>query len=297
VRCACIDIGSNTTRLLVAETGADGRLREVLGRRAFTDLRTGSGLAPDAGQVAAVADVVAEQARLAREAGADAVQVLATAAIRDAPDPAALVATLERRTGLRVRVISAAEEARLAFCGATRSLRPVPPGLVGVVDVGGGSCELSTGTVPGGVEWMVSLALGSGALTDAHVRGDPPAANELAAVRAAVAEAFADVHVPRPAVAYAVGGSATSLRRLAGVVLDRPALAAGLGVVTSLPAARVAERHGVPEQRARLLPAGLLVLDAAAAALGVALHSCGGGVREGVLLEEFAKMGSHGQST
>jgi exopolyphosphatase/guanosine-5'-triphosphate,3'-diphosphate pyrophosphatase len=297
VRCACVDIGSNTTRLLVAEPDAGGGLREILARRVFTRLRARPDGTPDLAAIEQVAGVVVEHARVAREAGAGVVHVLATAAVRDAPDPAALAGALEARTGLPLRVLSGEEEARLAFVGATGMVRPAPGGLVGVVDVGGGSCELVAGTVAGGVAWSVSLPLGSGALLDAHVRSDPPGPDELAAIRAAVAAAFAGVRAPAPSIAYAVGGSATSLRRLVGEVLDRETLAAALRTVAALPAAQVASRYSLHEQRAALLPAGLLVLDAAAAALGVPLRSCGGGLREGVLLEELAHMERHGQGT
>ena len=117
---------------------------------------------------------------------------------------------------MEMEVLPEEEEARLAFVGATRTLPTLPIGEVGVVDVGGGSSELVAGTLTGGVSWCVSLDVGSGLLTDAYVRADPPAAEELDAVRVHVAECFAGVDAPQPRTAYAVGGSATSLYRLVG---------------------------------------------------------------------------------
>ena len=94
-------------------------------------------------------------------------------------------------------VLDGAEEARLAFVGATAALPDPPSGLIGVADVGGGSSELVAGTVRGGVSWFVSVPVGSGVLTERHVRSDPPTAAELAALRAEADAAFAAVRAPR----------------------------------------------------------------------------------------------------
>src|SRR4051794_37194416 len=146
VLCACIDIGSNTTRLLVAEMGQDG-LREVLAQRAFT--RLGKGTAPDGSiapeKIPQLGDVVAAQVAAARRLGVRRLRVVATAAIRRAPNREQLVAAIHRAAGVDVEVISAEEEARLAFAGATALLDPKPAGSIGVVDVGGGSSELVVG--------------------------------------------------------------------------------------------------------------------------------------------------------
>jgi exopolyphosphatase/guanosine-5'-triphosphate,3'-diphosphate pyrophosphatase len=289
VRCACVDIGSNTTRLLVAEPGADGRLREVLTRRAFTRLRRGQGADGEvhADAVAEIAEVVAGQVALARAAGAERVHAVATAALRDAANREAVLAAVRERAGVDVRLLSGDEEARLAFAGATGSLDDAPEGLVGVVDVGGGSSELVVGTLAAGVRWSASVRVGSGVLADAYLHGDPPAAAELHAVREHVAGAFEGLDAPRPGRAYAVGGSATSLRRLLGAVLDHDSLTRGLRVLASAPVAEIARAYALHPERARVLPAGILLLDEAASVLGAPLSICGGGLREGVLLEEL----------
>src|SRR5829696_10062570 len=122
MRCACIDIGSNTTRLLVAEPGTGGHaLRDVAADRAFT--RLGAGRAPDGtilpARIALVAEVVAAQVAQAREAGARRLRTVATAAVRGAPNQEALCAAVQARAGVPVEVIGPEEEARLAFAGAT----------------------------------------------------------------------------------------------------------------------------------------------------------------------------------
>jgi exopolyphosphatase/guanosine-5'-triphosphate,3'-diphosphate pyrophosphatase len=135
----------------------------------------------------------------------------------------------------------------------------------------------------------VSLPLGSSVVTDADLPSDPPAPDELDRVRARLADAFAPIRPPTLATAYAVGGSASSLQGLVGVVLDHESLARGLQALVARPSAEIALALGLHAERARLLPAGLLLLDAAARALGTPLRLAGGGLREGVVLEQLAR--------
>jgi exopolyphosphatase / guanosine-5'-triphosphate,3'-diphosphate pyrophosphatase len=293
VRCACVDIGSNTTRLLVGQA-EDGQLREVTVQRAFT--RIGAGRCRDdaipEAKIAEVADVVAAQVRLAHGCGAENVRIVGTAAIRAAPNRDRLAQAVAAASGLDVEILPEEEEARLAFIGATRSLSTLPLGEVGVVDVGGGSSELVAGTLTGGVSWSVSLDVGSGLLADAYLRSDPPAPAELDAVRAHVAGAFASVRAPRPRTAYAVGGSATSLYRLLGPQLSPEVLDSGLELLAGTPVADVAREFDLHAERVRLLPAGMLLLRAAATAFGIPLNIAPGGLREGVVFEELARRGA-----
>jgi exopolyphosphatase / guanosine-5'-triphosphate,3'-diphosphate pyrophosphatase len=293
VRCACIDIGSNTTRLLIAEPARDGRLRELHAERAFT--RLGSLLGPGGAIPPAVvrvgAEVVAEQVATARTEGADSIRVVATAAIRDAANREDFMAAVGELAGVPMEVLSGEEEARLAFLGATGSLAECPDGLLGVVDVGGRSSELVAGTRDEGVAWATSLPVGSGLLADEHLHDDPPTPAQLDAVRAHVAGVLAPLRPPRPVAAYAVGGSATSLRRLLGTLLDQEALARGLLALAALPRADIARRFALHPERARLRPAAILLLEGATGALGTPLRTCGGGLREGVLLEAIRDAG------
>jgi exopolyphosphatase/guanosine-5'-triphosphate,3'-diphosphate pyrophosphatase len=165
-----------------------------------------------------------------------------------------------------------------------------PAGRLGVVDVGGGSTEIVVGTAAGGVTWSVSLPLGSCVVTDRHLPSDPPTAAELARLHGRLAQAFAGIDAPRPSTAFAVGGSATSLQRLVGGVLSRETLSRGLRALATRPAAEVALALGLHAERTRLLPAGLLLLDAASHALNAPLRLAGGGLREGVVLEELARI-------
>ena len=289
MRCACIDIGSNTTRLLVADVGADG-LREIAARRAFTRIAADTRLtgALSEAKLDEIVAVIAEYRAVAAQLGAAAVRVVATAALRDAANADHVLDALRRRTGVGVEVLGGDEEARLAFLGATRTFGRPLEGTVGVVDVGGGSTEIAVGAVATGVEWSRSLAIGSGVLAYAHQREDPATAEETAAMRAAAHEAFAGLDVPRVDCAVAVGGSATSLRRLLGAVLDRACMHDALARLSAGPAAILAVELGLAPERVRLLPAGILVLEAAAELLGCPLELACGGVREGICLDAAA---------
>jgi exopolyphosphatase/guanosine-5'-triphosphate,3'-diphosphate pyrophosphatase len=289
--CACIDIGSNTTRLLVAECEG-GALREVLQQRVFTRLGAKGGIGPE--KVTVCAETVATQVRIARELGVERLRVVGTHAIRQAPNRDELQAAVAAAAGVRVEVLSGEDEARLAFVGATHTLGHLPLGEVGVVDVGGGSTEIVCGTLADGVSWSASFRVGSAYLADHYLHSDPPTPAELESVRRHAQGTFEGLEVPRPRVAYAVGGSATSLRRLVGALLDHESLTRGVRLLAELPAAEVARKFELHAERVRVLPAGMLLLDAAADVLGTPLRVARGGLREGVLLDEAERAGMLG---
>jgi exopolyphosphatase/guanosine-5'-triphosphate,3'-diphosphate pyrophosphatase len=284
--CGCIDIGSNTTRLLVAEP-ADGRLRELLRQRAFT--RIGKGLQPDdtipAKKIREVAEVVATQVRLARELGTVTIRAVATAAIREAANQEDLTRAVAERAGLEVEVLSDEEEARLAFVGATSALDHPPDGDIAVIDVGGSSSEIAIGTIAAGVRASSSFRIGSGFLADSYLHDDPPTVAQLQAVRAHVAGTFEGFSLPTPEIAVGVGGSSTSLRRLVGGVLDRESLERGLRILATLPSEQIARAFEIEAERIRLLPAGMLILEEIGDRLGRPLMVGRGGLREGIILE------------
>jgi exopolyphosphatase/guanosine-5'-triphosphate,3'-diphosphate pyrophosphatase len=286
VRRACIDIGSNTTRLLVAACDR-GRLEEVHQVRSFTQLRRGvldgGRIGPE--KIAEVVAVVSSQLALARELGAAEVLGVATAAVRRAANGAELITAVRDACGLDVVILSEEQEARMAFIGAATTLGHLPDGDLGVVDVGGGSSELVIGVAPDEVRWSASFAVGSGDLADLCLRSDPPSEAELRDAHDRVQEALAGVDVPQPAEAVAVGGTATSLRLFAGAVLDSAAFGRSLRLLATERAPVIAARFGLDAERVRLLPAGLLILQGASELLGAPLQIGRGGLREGVLLE------------
>jgi exopolyphosphatase/guanosine-5'-triphosphate,3'-diphosphate pyrophosphatase len=286
VPCACVDIGSNTTRLLVAEC-RDGGLRELMTQRVFTRIGKSirrDGEIPD-DKLAETAGVVERQVRHARELGAERIAIVATAAIRQASNRDALLDAIVSGTGLEAQVLSDEEEARLAFVGASRMLGAPFEGNLAVVDVGGGSTEIAIGTLEDGVGWSQSFRIGSGFLADSYLLTDPPAASELSAVRAHAAGVFEGLRTPLVGRAVASGGSATSLRRMAGAELSHEALERAIRLLASAPSAELAERFELDAERVRLLPAGVLILEAVSDALGQSLKIGNGGIREGVVLE------------
>ena len=285
---ACIDIGSNTTRLLVAEA-SDDRLRELMTQRAFTSI----GSAVSRGRIAArkiaeTAGVVATQARLADALGAQEIAVVATSAIREAKNREEFELAVAEESGLAVRVLSEDEEARLAFLGATRSFSGPLDGAVAVVDVGGGSTEIVVGTLADGVSWAESFRIGSGFLADSYLHSDPPAAAELTAARLHVAGTFEGLQIPAVLHAVATGGSANALRRLIGAELVPETIDRALRVLRSGRAADVAGRFELDAERVRVMPAGALVFEDLSTRLDLPLHVCKGGVREGVILDLLA---------
>ena len=284
--CAAIDIGSNTTRLLVAEPQG-GQLKKAMEQRAYT--RIGKA-ANKKGKIAEekideVAEVVATQVRLAEELGAKRVRPVATAAIREAKNRKEIVKEISKVAGVEVEVLSEEDEGRLAFLGATKALGHPVEGTIAVVDVGGGSSEVIFGTTAKGVDDVRSFKIGSGALAEDFLKGDPPSASEIRAVRDQIDEFFAGVELTHPDQAVAVGGSATSLRTLVGAVLEYETLERAVRVLATDPIADVARRFELDERRVKILPTGVLLLEKFSELVGQPLQIGKGGLREGLILE------------
>ena len=288
--CACIDIGSNTTRLLVAEPAGD-QLNEVMQQRAFT--RVGKGLKRDgshrAAKIAEVAEVVATQVRLARELGADTIRAVATAAIRQASNRGELCAAIAERSGIKVHVLEGDEEARLAFIGATRALGIAPEGEIAVIDVGGGARRRSP-SGPSRVACAGHLRFAWGrecspTPTCARIRPRSASSTRSASTPTGCSRAWtSDARARRRGgrqrdLAAAAGGRGARAR-------DARARGARAGFVT--PIDEIARRFELEPERVRLLPAGILILEAISDQLGVPLQIGRGGLREGVILELIA---------
>jgi exopolyphosphatase/guanosine-5'-triphosphate,3'-diphosphate pyrophosphatase len=208
-RVAAVDLGTNTTRLLVADV-SDGRVEEVVRRTTIT--RLGEGV--DARRrllpvpIARVRNVLSAYRREAESLGVERALLIATSAVRDAENGEAFLGEVEWSYGFATRLLTGAEEAELSFRGATLE-RAGRDGVL-VVDIGGGSTEL----IADG--FAVSLDVGSVRLTERFLASDPPAPAELEAcaafVRALLAERVAAEVRPRDAIG--VAGTVTSLAAL-----------------------------------------------------------------------------------
>ncbi len=284
--CAAIDIGSNTTRVLVAEP-VGGQLKKVMEQRAYTRINKALDEegAIEQPKIHEVGEVVATQVRLAEQLGAKVIKTVATAAIREARNSDEVIHAISEVAGIEVEVLSEKEEGRLSFIGATKSLGHPVKGRIGVVDVGGSSSEVILGTVDGGVESVRSWPVGSGVLADELLERDPPSPTEIRKVRDRIEDIFAGVEIERPEQAVAVGGSATSLRRLVGAVLEYETLERGIRVLSGGSIEDVARRFELDPLRVRILPTGVLLLEKISELLGQPLQIGKGGLREGVILD------------
>lgn len=285
MRRACIDIGSNTTRLLVADCdGPD--LVERHQARVFTclgDALRDDGAIPPA-KLNEVCAAVADQLASARRLGAAEIRCVATAAVRRARNGEELVQRVASTCpGLEVKLLSSEDEARLSFRGAMHGLDVEPGRPISVVDVGGGSCELAVGTPLQGATWFASFPLGSSDLAHDFLAGDPPSASDVERARERLRKTLSAITPPPTISAVAVG--AASLGRIVGPVLDADAFGDSLKLLLGSRRRDLVAALGLDLERLRLLPAGLLILEAVSRLVGAPLQIVSGGIREGVLLQ------------
>lgn len=217
-RVAAVDIGTNSTRLLVADLDGD-ELRAVDRRTRITRLGQGVDSArrlhPDA--IDRTLAVLREYRQVIDELGAERTRATATSASRDAANRDAFFDPAERVLGVRPELISGETEAGLTFAGATAGLHEPAPFLV--LDVGGGSTELIVGhTAP---EGLVSVDIGCVRLTEQYLHGDPPAPEELSQAVSVVRDHLGDVDRELPAAhgAKTLVGTAGTVWTMAAVEL------------------------------------------------------------------------------
>ena len=282
MRVAVIDIGSNTARLLVADV--DGPLEPVREERTYLGLaadilRHGSVSPAKLDDAAAVAG---RYARLAARLDADSVAAVVTAPGRQGRASAELVAALTKAVGQPVRVLSAADEGRFAFLGATVRLEP-DGGIVAVCDVGGGSTEIAVGTVLLGPAWVRSADIGSLRLTRLCLTADRPGKKAVDRARQVV-ERELEFDAPQVDVAFAVGGSARAAAKIVGRALTRESLEEVVTLASRTAPGKLARVFGFDAARAETVLAGAIILSAVAERLDVPLRLGRGGLREGIAL-------------
>jgi exopolyphosphatase / guanosine-5'-triphosphate,3'-diphosphate pyrophosphatase len=313
VRLAAFDVGTNSTRLLVAEV-ADGHLTAELARE-MVITRLGRGVDAtrrfDPAALARTLEVVAGYADRCRALGVQAARVVATSATRDVRNRDEFVAGVLAATGVEPEVLSGAEEAAATWAGATAGLQGDERTLV--VDVGGGSTEFVVGVPPGTPEAMASLDIGCVRLTERHLPSDPPAAGEVAALRADVRAHLARLPAALdPASASRVVGVAGTVTTVVALALGLPAydpaaihhaaVAAGQVQATAarLLSMTVAERAALPVMapgREDVIGAGAVVLDEVCRCFGFSrVVASEADLLDGVVLE-LAARGAGGAAT
>jgi exopolyphosphatase / guanosine-5'-triphosphate,3'-diphosphate pyrophosphatase len=285
VKVAVADIGSNSTRLLVAEVdGDDGSLEELDRRSVVTRLGQGvessSVLAEDAqARVFSVLDDFAPALE-----GCDRRLAVLTSAVRDAENGAAFAAAVRERYGLDARTLSGDEEAHLTFLGATAARDRDDPAELLVIDIGGGSTELVVGA-HGEVDFHVSTQAGVVRHGERHLHTDPPAPDEMRALAVDVREIL-EKSVPTSVregvgAAVAVAGTATQVAaidlglepydasRVEGYVVSASRLAEIRDTLAALPLEERRQVPGLHPDRAPTIVAGTILLGEVLEAFGL----------------------------
>ena len=281
MRIGVLDVGSNTIRLLVAsvDDGAIVRLDGVKARLPLGEEIERTGRVSET-SIAAAAKTVGKLCGIARRASVDSLEIFLTAPGRQSANADELVAALKRTAKHPVRVLTTEEEGRLAYAGAVATADIELPATIAVCDVGGASTEIAVGRPGRHPTWIASVELGSVRLS-ARAAGLEEMGEEIA-------RAFAGVEPPPVELALAVGGSARATRRLVGPRFDDTELVEALRLVETSSPRELVRRFGVDRLRAPILPAGVAILAHVHELLGVPLHVCTGGIREGAVLKTLA---------
>ena len=276
-RVGAVDIGTNSTRLLVADVSAAGGIAEVerlleitrLGDRVDADHRLGDAA------MARVHAALEHYAARAAQLGAETVLATATSAVRDAGNGGEFLAEVAARHGFATRLLSGDEEAELTYRGVCSRER-VGDGTL-ICDIGGGSTELVLGG-PDGVRDRASLNIGCVRLSERHLHTDPPTAAELATLRAEAAAALPARLTSAARALVGVAGTVTTLATIdMGLECEIPEVIVGhrrparagerlLGELAALPLEQRRLVRGLMPERAPTIVAGAVILAAVVAA-------------------------------
>ncbi|HEY1359954.1 MAG TPA: Ppx/GppA phosphatase family protein [Thermoleophilaceae bacterium] len=284
MRVAVVDLGTNSTRLLVAEV-IDGKVEELARETNVTRLGEGvdsSGRLADEA-IGRVVKVLSGYREEIDSHGAEDTVAVATSAVRDAENGPEFSELLKERFAIEAKTIPGEEEARLTFLGATSGRSETDETLV--IDIGGGSTEYVIGRPGHDPEFHVSTRMGSVRHTERHIDDDPPSDEQLMALRAS-ARKIVEAEVPaelREEVdrGIAVAGTATSLAaidqeldpydpgRVHGYVLDTAACERMLDELAAIPVEERRHVTGLNPDRAPTIVAGVAILIESMAAFGL----------------------------
>jgi exopolyphosphatase/guanosine-5'-triphosphate,3'-diphosphate pyrophosphatase len=288
-RAAVVDIGSNSIHLLVADcadTPAGYRVRRVISPATLLGLGRTVAAAGKIDDRAATAlnRTVARQIKQAERAGARAIHVVATAAVRQASNGRQRMGALGAAIGHPIRILSEGREAELGFIGLVSELDATGEQLI--IDGGGASTEvlMARGRRRMGA---VSLPVGGSLLSVRY--GDPPTAAQLDALRSYVEGLFGTLPAGRPGAAIATGGTARKLPVIvggrSGDSIDHALIQRALNALQAVPAAVLARGTGLQLRRVQSLAAGAIILDSLLRHYGLSgCRNSPHGIREGILV-------------
>ena len=307
MRLGVLDVGSNTVHLLVVDAHPGARPLPAHSHKAdlrLAQLLDGSGaIGPDG--VDRLIGVVHEALQAAEDKGVEEVLPFATSAVREASNADDVLARVMDETGVRLQVLTGAEEARLTFLAARRWFGWSAGNLL-VIDIGGGSLEIAYG-MDEEPDAAVSLPLGAGRLSAARLPGDPPAPEDVRALRRHVRTEIARTvgefsRLGAPDHVVATSKTFKQLARIAGAPgsaeglyvqreLKRESLEGWVPRLAAMTTDERAELPGVSDGRAGQLVAGALVAEGAMDLFGVErLEICPWALREGVILRRLDHM-------
>jgi exopolyphosphatase / guanosine-5'-triphosphate,3'-diphosphate pyrophosphatase len=304
MRLGVLDVGSNTVHLLVVDAHQGGRPLPAFSHKA--EIRLGENmdsadrLSDDCAQQ--LREFVQEALRIAEDKGVHKMLAFATSAVRDAANGDELLAQIQADTGVSIKVLPGADEARLTFLAARRWFG-WSAGRLLMLDIGGGSLEIASGHDED-PDHAVSLPLGAGRLTRDWLPDDPPSASDLRKLRRHVRAEIATMagtllRDGPPNHAVATSKTFRQLARAAGAppsseglyvrrVLKHADVTALAERLPQLTVAERAELPGVSAGRAHQLAAGAMVADAAMDLLNMpVLELCPWALREGVILRQL----------
>ncbi|MFJ9351916.1 Ppx/GppA family phosphatase [Streptomyces sp. NPDC101237] len=309
MRLGVLDVGSNTVHLLVVDAHPGARPLPAHSHKAelrLAQLLDGNGaIGPDG--VGKLIGVVHGALQAAEDKGVEELLPFATSAVREASNADDVLARVRAETGAELQVLSGAEEARLTFL-AVRRWFGWSAGKLLVLDIGGGSLEIAYG-IDEEPDAAVSLPLGAGRLTAGWLPGDPPAPDDIRAlrrhVRAEIARTVGEFsRFGAPDHVVATSKTFKQLARIAGAArsadglyvqreLKRSSLETWVPRLAAMNTAQRGALPGVSEGRSGQLVAGALVAEAAMDLFGVdSVEVCPWALREGIILRRLDHMGS-----
>lgn len=284
---AAIDIGSNTVHLLVGVARRDKAVEHLVSESELLELGREvdrHGRIRDA-KFRRLKKVLRHQIKVANKAGAAAVLIAATRAVRGAKNGATVAKKLERALGVPVRILSERAEARLAFLGSAPDLDATDTQVL--IDSGGASTEVTL-TTGRRRRAAVSMEVGAALLCE-HLEHDPPGPLEWARLSLRLADALKTLPAaPRPVSAIAVGGAAHRIEEIHDAGRGEPVALTDLERIARRllrhRSRRIARATGIQKKKVVLLASGTLILHAILSHYGLEVVKVGHhGLRDGMI--------------